>query len=474
MKISVKRAGFLAGILVFAATLFFDSPSPDLSQKGFQTLGLGAMMAIWWMTECIPLAATAFLPLAIAPLLGIVSIKEVSSAYAHPLIFLFLGGFVLSIGMERTGLHQRIACKVVSMAGTNLKGQIGGVMFVTAFLSMWMSNTATAVMMLPIAASTASVLKENASKGAGASIGRIMLLGVAYSASIGGMATLIGTPPNALLAAYLETNYGIVVGFGQWMLIGVPWSIALLIATWFLLTRKCVSEEGNEQVREVVLARLRGMGRMSQGELTVLAVFSTAAVMWMIRPWFVEVTGLDLSDTGIAIIAALLLFIFPLEPGGGRLLEWTHAEKLPWGVLVLFGGGLALAALMKGSGLAEFLGQKFAGLEGVDKIWLVAVVVVTVVFLTEVTSNTATTAGLLPLMGPVAVTLGGSPTMLAVPAALAASCAFMLPVATPPNAVVFATGELRISDMVKAGITLNCLSIVLLVILSEWFMPLVF
>lgn len=441
---------------------------------GWRTMGLGGMMAIWWTTECIPLAATAFLPLVLAPVVGILPIKEVSASYAHPMIYLFLGGFMLSIAMERTGLHFRIARKVVASVGPNPKHQVGGMMLVTAFLSMWMSNTATAVMMLPIVVSTAKLMKEG-SGGNSSKFGTALLLGVAYGASIGGMATLIGTPPNALLAAYLSSSYDIQIGFGQWMLFGVPFSGTLLIVTWFLLTRKDLEHSGGEDSVKLVRRQLQEMGPMSYGEKSVLILFSVTAVFWMLRVFIVKATGLAISDTGIAMAAALFLFLLPMKNGSAdRLLHWHHAEKVPWGILLLFGGGLALAAMMKMSGLAEFIGSRFEGLHGWSSIALIAIIVITVVFLTEITSNTATAAGLLPLVGPVAVSLGETPATFAIPMAIATSCAFMLPVATPPNAIVFGSGEITINQMVKAGFWLNIISIIMIVLFSYWLLPIVF
>jgi sodium-dependent dicarboxylate transporter 2/3/5 len=474
MKIDKETIGAWVGFLFFLVTLLMDSPFEELPLMGWRTMGLGGMMAIWWTTECVPLAVTAFLPLIMAPLVGIMPMKEISAPYAHPLIYLFLGGFMLSIAMERTGLHFRIARKVVSSVGANPKYQVGGIMLVTAFLSMWMSNTATSVMMLPIAISTIKLMK-----GDGASetshFGTSLLLGVAYSASIGGMATLIGTPPNALLAAYLSSSYDIQIGFGQWMCFGVPFSAIMLFITWFLLTRKGMACEGGGDSVKVIRKQLQEMGPMSYGEKWVLITFSSAAILWMLRVYLVKITGLALSDTGIAMTAALVLFLLPAAKGSKkRLLNWVDAEKLPWGVLLLFGGGLALAAMMKTSGLAEFIGSRFENLQGWNSIALIAIIVVTVVFLTEVTSNTATSAGLLPLVGPIAVSLGETPTTFAIPLAVAASCAFMLPVATPPNAIVLGSGELTNNQMAKAGFWLNIISIILIVLFAKWLIPIVF
>ncbi|EDY84024.1 transporter, DASS family [Verrucomicrobiia bacterium DG1235] len=474
MAVDRKLIGMWAGVAFFLLTMLVDSPFHDLSEVGWRAMGLGCAMAIWWTTECIPLAATAFLPLVVAPVVGIASMKTIAASYSHPLIFLFLGGFILSIAMERTGLHLRIARSVVAAIGSNPKRQVGGMMLVTAFLSMWMSNTATAIMMLPVAVSTAKLVEDD-SVDRSSEFGAILLLGIAYSASIGGMATLIGTPPNALLAAYLESAYGLQIGFGEWMKIGLPFSCVLLLLAWLWLTRKGLARSGSEASTRRIAKELREMGAMSRAEKTVLVVFSLAAASWMSRVYLARITGLEITDTGIAMSAALALFLLPFGGGSGeRLIDWSHAQKLPWGVLMLFGGGLALATMIKDSGLADFIGGRFGELGGGSVILVLAVVVTTIVFLTEVTSNTATTAALLPLMGPVALSMGVSPIVLAIPVALAVSCAFMLPVATPPNAIVFGSGILKIEQMARMGFALNIMAICVLVAFAKWVLPLVF
>lgn len=471
MNIS-QRIGFFAGILVFLVTCILPSPFAELPVAGWRTAGLATMMAAWWITECVPIAVASLLPLVLAPLAGIVDIKTVSPAYAHPLIFLFMGGFMLSLAMERSRLHGRIARSVMLMVGTHPKLQVGGIMLVSAFLSMWMSNTATAVMMLPIVISIIALLREQMDV---SKLAPAMLLGVAYACSIGGMATLIGTPPNALLAAYLDDTYGIAIGFGQWMAFGLPFSIVLLLFTWFWLTRKGLPDETGVDTRALFRRQLREMGPISKAEVRVLIVFLLAALFWIFRVPINHFTGLPLDDTGIAMAAAVLLFIIPSgNDSGEKLMDWGYTNRLPWGVLLLFGGGLALAKMIQDSGLADFIGTLFASGSDVGFIWVLVVVCAGIVFLTEVTSNTATAAGFLPLLGPIAVSMGESPTLLAIPAALAASCAFMMPVATPPNAIVYGASELRIQQMLKAGFMLNLFSIVLLILFARFVAPMIF
>lgn len=464
--------GLLAGALALAFTLIAPSPWAGLDEMAWRAMGLAALMSIWWITEAVPIPVTALVPLVVGPLSGISSMQEVSGSYAHPLIFLFLGGFMISLAMERSGLHQRVARYVMLAVGSRPKYQVGGMMLVTAFLSMWMSNTATTVMMLPITLSIIALLKG---KGEVGRLPQVMLLGVAYGASIGGVATLIGTPPNTLLAAYLSDSYGVELGFGQWMLFGVPFSAIMLVLTWLWLTKSGLPERSDPSVKDLFRQQLAAMGPLTSAERKVMVVFSLAAFCWMGRGLLIGLTGLPISDTGVAISAAILLFILPF--GGGskeRLLEWEQTSKVPWGILVLFGGGLSLAGIIQRAGLAEFIGELFASAGGFNLLWVILIVAFAVVFLTEITSNTATTAGLLPLLGPIAMAMGAIPLDLAIPAALAASCAFMLPVATPPNAIVFGSGELEMKHMMRAGLALNFISTALIVVFAKFVIPLVF
>ncbi|MGV2870752.1 SLC13 family permease [Colwellia sp. E150_009] len=470
----------LLGPAFMLFTLFTPPLFDGMSSEAWHTLGLALWMAVWWISEATPVAVTAFLPLIIAPIVGIAPIKATTPSYAHPLIFLFLGGFFISIAMERWNLHKRIALKAMSMVSTKPSQQIGGLMLVTAFLSMWMSNTATAVMMLPIALSIIDMVKKNGDtqhKDDQESFSKAMLLAIAFSASIGGLATLIGTPPNALMAAYLADTYNIEIGFAQWMLVGVPLTTVLLVLCWFILTRVCFKVNEGEQVdtHKMFEEKLKELGKMSKGEKLVLFFFAFAAISWIFRPLIAKFTGLAISDTGIAMFVGLLLFVVPVDNKKDvRILSWDDTKKLPWGVLLLFGGGLALAGLIKKSGLAGYIATQLEATSNIPVIGAVLVVTITILFLTEVTSNTATAASFLPLLGPIAVTLTDGPLMLVIPAALAASCAFMMPVATPPNAIVFSSGELRIADMARAGFWLNIAAIAMIVLLMLTSVPLVF
>lgn len=454
----------LLGPAFMALTLLVSAPF-GMSQESWLVVGLTFWMASWWISEAVPIPVTSFLPLVIAPLLKLDSLTAVAQPYAHPLIFLFLGGFVISIAMERWSLHKRIALHTMLLVGSKPSQQIGGIMLVTAFLSMWMSNTATTVMMLPIALSIMQLLKQDNDD---SQFSKALLLAIAYAASIGGLATLIGTPPNALMAAFLADNYDIHIGFAQWMMLGLPLSIVMLALCWLWLTKAAYQVDNIAAIETKSLFRdqLSQLGRMQRGEKAVLVIFSLTVFFWIFNSFIVKLTGLPLNDTVIAMAAALLLLVLPLDRKNTRILTWEETHKLPWGILMLFGGGLSLAALITKSGLASFIADQVILLGDVPFWVMILVVTAVIVFLTEVTSNTATAAGFLPLLAPVALAMSGTPMTLVIPAAIAASCAFMMPVATPPNAIVFSSGQLKISDMAKAGFALNIISVAMVSIVT--------
>ncbi|MBE0380421.1 SLC13 family permease [Pseudoalteromonas prydzensis] len=460
----------LLGPAVMLLTCLIDPPA-GMSVAAMRTAGLAFWMASWWVSEVVPIPATALLPLVFSPLADIAAIKSVAAPYAHPLIFLFLGGFLISIAMERWGLHKRIALRTMLYAGSKPSLQILAMMLVTAFLSMWMSNTATAVMMLPIAMSITHLVQKSNPENNG--YGKALLLSIAYGASIGGIATLIGTPPNALMAAYLSDSYQIEIGFAQWMMVGVPLSLAMLIICWVWLTKfaykvdKQAKSAAKVDTKSLFGSQLKELGMMQRAEKGVLWVFLFAAICWIFRPLLADLTGLKISDTGIAIAAALLLFVLPANKGSDeRILDWQSAAGVPWGVLLLFGGGLTLAAQIKSSGLAEYIAHMIEGASAIPLVLSVLAIATLITFLTEITSNTATAAGFLPLLGPVAESVTGTPLVWVIPAAIACSCAFMMPVATPPNAIVFGSGQIQIRDMIKAGFVLNLIAIVLITLVT--------
>lgn len=459
----VTLFGVIIGLGCLGLTLLTEPPM-GWSREAWWVAGLGALMAALWMTEALPLAVTALLPILLAPVLGLAPMADVTAAYAHPLIFLFLGGFVLGLAMQRWHLHERIALNILAHMGATPARELAGFMLATAFLSMWVSNTATTIMMLPIALSV--VAQREGERCPRYAV--VLLLGIAYAASVGGIATLIGTPPNALLAAYLSDQHGVELGFAGWMAIGLPVSAVMLVAVWLWLGRGLSPQQGagSGNGHEVFRQRLEELGPMSTMEKRVAVVFVLTAATWVFQPLLAgRGLGLPISDTGIAIACAVLLHALPAgDHKGQRLMDWASSQRLPWGVLLLFGGGLALAGLIQTSGLAGELANLLQPLGGLAPWVLIVAVVLMVVFLTEVTSNTATTAAFLPLLGALAVAIGLPPESLAIPAAIAASCAFMMPVATPPNAIVFASGHVRIGDMIAAGFALNLLGAAVVVV----------
>jgi sodium-dependent dicarboxylate transporter 2/3/5 len=460
-----RLAGLVLGPLLCLVMLLVPPPE-GLAPAGWKVAAVAALMAAWWITEAVPVPVTGLLPLALFPPLGVATMAETAAPYADPLIFLFLGGFLIALGLERWNLHRRIALGVVSVVGTRPAALVGGFMLATAFLSMWVSNTATAVMMLPIGLSVIALLERQGADPGG--FATALLLGIAYAASIGGLATLIGTPPNALLAAFMGRTYGVEIGFAQWMAIGLPLAAVLLLLAWVVLTRIAFALPQAEVAgsRHLIRRELAALGRPAAPEIRVGLVFLAAAACWVARPALSGVLPEGVNDTVIAIAAGLLLFILPAgggAPAGTALLDWGAAKRLPWGVLLLFGGGLSLAAAIGGSGLAAWIGEGFAGLGAWPVIMIVLLVTAGIVFLTELTSNTATAAAFLPLMASVAPTLSIDPFLLTIPVALAASCAFMLPAATPPNAIVFGSGHLTVAQMARAGFLLNLAAIAAIV-----------
>ncbi len=484
MNLPPKFIPRVAGPAVFALVLIFVHPE-GLSREANAVLASTAWIAIWWVSEAIPIAATALLPIVLFPLTGAVPIKAATAPYAHYLIFLYIGGFLIAIAIEKWGLHRRIALNIIRLIGTNVTSIILGFMVATAALSMWISNTATTVMMLPIGMAIISQLRNNPNTDQDENrvFGRALMLAIAYSASIGGMATLIGTPPNLALAAEVKRRFGVEISFGEWIIVGLPISLVLLALCWFYLTRIAFSFErksfpgGREEI-DRQLAALKGM---SVEEKRLLVVFGLTASAWISRSFLQKQFGWfpQLNDTIIAMIGGLSLFVLPAtrvvaEKGDGRrsLLDWEDTRALPWGIILLFGGGMALAEGFNLSGLAVWIGSQATLLEGVSLLLLVLIIIAAVNFLTEITSNLATTSMVLPILASTAVGMDVHPFLLMVGAALAASCAFMLPVATPPNAVVFGSGYLRIPDMVRTGIWMNLLSIFVLTLFVYFLVPL--
>ena len=450
----------------------------ELSPDAQTTAAIAVLMAVWWMTEALPLPVTGLLPLVLFPLSGVLTPEQAAIPYANKYVFLFLGGFMIARAVERWQLHRRIALLTVLTAGTQPTRLIAGFMIATAGLSMWISNTASTVMMLPIGMSLVALVHDQLRKdatvpaNAPANFSICMMLGIAYAASIGGMGTLIGTPTNLFLAGFVAEQQ-IPLGFARWMLFATPLAAIFLWIAWLCLTRFVFPIRVREIPggRELIRGELEKMGSVSRGEWTVLIVFATTALCWVAREpltnwdWLIErvpVIG-RVNDTLIALLGALVLFVIPIDARRGVFaLDWDTARNIPWGVLLLFGGGYSLAGAIKQSQLGDWIGQQVTGLAFFPTAALVVVVVAMVVFLTELTSNTPTAAAFVPILFGVAGGLSVEPMLFLVPATLAASCAFMLPVATPPNAIVFGSGYAPISAMMRAGVWLNIVSILLI------------
>ena len=461
-QLTRKRLITLVAGPVLAVLLLLLPAPEDMKPEAWRLVALAVWMVVWWLGEAVPIPATALLPIPMMPLFGIADMKPVAANYGHTLIFLFLGGFLLAAAMQRWGLHKRIALKIVSFVGTSPGGIIVGFMVATAFLSMWISNTATTIMMFAVGLSVIGyIARKTPDRAMVRNFGVALMLGIAYSASIGGVGTLIGTPPNALLASFLQSTYDIQIDFFTWMQLGVPVVLVMLPIAWFLLTR-VIFPVRDLQIGDaggLIRDELAALGSMSKGERAVAIVFVCAALGWILRRQLAGWSGLPINDTTIALVAATVLFAWPISRERGHFaVDWEAARDVPWGVLLLFGGGLALAGGFKGTGLAQWIGGQVSGIE-VGTWMLVFIVTVAIVYLTEITSNTASTATFLPILGAVAIGLGLDPRLLAVPVALGASMAFMMPVATPPNAIVFSYQEMRLNDMVKAGFWLNIAAI---------------
>ncbi|MEM6397011.1 MAG: SLC13 family permease [Bacteroidota bacterium] len=472
MNKSHKILPAVLGPASFIMILAFFHPE-GLSEQGVAVLACTSWIAIWWIFEVLHISSTALLPIVLFPLSGALDISSTTASYGHKYVFLYMGGFMLAIALEKWNLHRRIALNIINFIGSGISSIILGFMLATAFLSMWISNTATSVMMLPIGLAIVSQLKDNpdTAENEHTTFGKALMLAIAYSASVGGIATLIGTPPNLVLAGVVQETYGIEITFIQWLSFGLPISLTLLAICWVYLTKFAFSFEIEEFPggRPEIKRQLNKLGPMSKEEYRVSAIFLFAALLWIIRPYIKPILP-ALDDSMIAIMAGLLLFIFPASSNNEPLMKWEEAVKMPWGIIILFGGGMALASGFDQSGLALWIGSQASLLDGLPIMLLILVLVTAVNFLTEVTSNLATTAMLLPILAPIAFTLGIHPYALLVPAAIAASCAFMLPVATPPNAVVFGSGYLRIPDMVKAGIWMNTISIALISLAVYFFL----
>ncbi|MCH2045896.1 MAG: SLC13 family permease [Saprospiraceae bacterium] len=480
-----KKISLLLGPILYTLILLFVSPSTELPSEAIAVLAATLWMATWWVTEAVPLPVTALLPLVLFPLSGAVTMNEASAPYASQIIFLFVGGFMLAVAIERWNLHKRVALGIIVAMGTQPKTIILGFMVASAFLSMWISNTATTIMMVPIGVAIVKQLKEQTNEADGMRFAKALLLGIAYAASIGGVATLIGTPTNAIFAGAVQTEYEQEIAFVDWMIFAMPISLVLLGICWIYLVKFGFKlpkfEQGNSQFIDKIKSYQKELGKISYEEKCVLFIFCLVALCWILRTLILkqfEESFPDLKnylkDSTFAVAGAVILFTIPSKREPQKtVLDWETAVKIPWGVLLLFGGGLSLAKAFKVSGLATFIGEQISLLGGLPLLVLLLLLVAAVNFLTEITSNMATVSMILPILATLALGIDVHPYLLMVGATCAASCAFMLPVATAPNAIVFGSSYIQIKDMIRAGIWLNIISIILFTLYSYFVLPMV-
>jgi sodium-dependent dicarboxylate transporter 2/3/5 len=480
MALLKKYIWVLLGPVSFLIMSFLPVPK-GITPEAWKVLAMASLMLIWWISEAVPIAVTSLLPLVLLPSMGVAKLEAAAAPYANPVVYLFMGGFVIALAMEKWALHKRIALQIVNLTGTNANGIIGGFMMATAFISMWISNTATAIMMLPIGLSIITLMqnqispdKENEKGLRNFSIS--MMLAIAYGANIGGTATIIGTPPNVVFAGYMRENFNVEVTFLTWMMIGTPFAIILLIFTYFLTVKVLFPNNlGNfGGAKEIINSELKELGPMTTGEKLTLFIFISTALSWIFRLQIDAIfPSIKISDTTIALVAAMLLFIIPVSLHKKEfLLNWSDTEKLPWGILLLFGGGLSLADSLASTGIINVIGDQFKGLDSEGWVFIIGLSTVSL-FLTEVMSNVALVTIFLPVVGAIAIGAGIPHIQLCIPVTIAASCAFMFPMSTPPNAIVFASGRITIGQMAKAGFILNLITILVIAFLVKFLFPFV-
>ncbi len=473
-----KKIGLLLGPILFL--IFYNLPFIILNSEADKVIAVAIWMIVWWITESVSISVTALIPLTIFPLLDIMDLKSVAANYGSPIVFLFFGGFIMALALEKVNLHRRIALNLVKFTGTTPNKVILGFMLATAFLSMWISNTATTVVMLPIALSVIQLLinDDDGFTKQDKYFALSLMLGIAYSANVGGIATIIGTPPNTVVVGFLEQEYQMDISFLKWMIIGVPFSSIMIAVIYFLLTR-VIYPNGLKELHnasEVIDGELAKLGPMQGIEKRVLMIFSITIFLWISRIYIKDlVPFIKLSDAGISMLAALALFSIPFSLSKQQfILDWKDTQKMPWGILILFGGGLALASALSKAGVIEFIGAQISGNQNSSAVLIGIALVGIILFMTELMSNVALVAIFAPVVAGIALGLDQNLLYLLIPTAMASSCAFMLPMATPPNAIVFASGYIKVSEMAKAGILLNLISIFAISLFMYWIIPLVF
>ena len=472
MKIFTRNnLSFAAGLFLFVFLLTVNPFS--LEEKACRVIAVAALMITWWITEALPMPAVALIPIVLFPLLGIATINATAAPYGNEVIFLFMGGFMIGLAIEKWNLHKRIALSIVSITGTSGNRIILGFILATGLISMWLSNTATTMMMFPIAVSVINVIGDGRDKKDMRNFSLCLMLAIAYASNFGGIATIIGTPPNVAYVSYMNKRFGYEISFFDWMVVCLPIALLLMFSLYittvkFLFPNKISS---SSEMKELIGSELKGLGKISAPEKRVLIIFVCTALLWITRDLINQLHWVKLDDNMIAIFGALLLFIFPSGDGRGKLLDWGDTKNMAWGILLLFGGGITLANAMEKAGLMEMLGNWISTFSGTDTLVLLIVVVTVSIFISEVMSNIAQVIVFAPVVTGIAVAAGINPFVLGVGMTLAASCASMMPMGTPPNAIVFASGHIRMKDMMKAGLVMNIISIVLIVLFCYFVLP---
>lgn len=483
----VKKLGLVLGPVLFL--LLYNAPFTILDSAADKVIAVAVWMIVWWVTEAVSISVTALIPLTIFPLIGVMNIKNAAANYGSSTVFLFFGGFVMALALEKVNLHKRIALNIIRLTGTSPNRVILGFMIATASLSMWISNTATTVVMLPIALSVVHLF-NNDSNNRDKNFSLSLMLSIAYSANVGGVATLIGTPPNLVIAGFMESEYGVQISFVKWMMMGVPFACLMLALSYFVLVKWVFpnnlqvssqnntnkNSDSNDQSRSLINSELAKLGVMSSIEKRVLLIFAMTICLWVLRANINEWQSvIRLSDTGISMLAALCLFAVPHKFSQGEfVLQWQDTVKLPWGILILFGGGLALAAALSQAGVINAIGAAVSQNGNLSAIVLIAALVVIVLFMTELMSNVALVSIFAPVVAGIALGLDAQVLHFLIPVAMAASCAFMLPMATPPNAIVFASGHIKVHEMARVGVILNVLSVLILIGFAKVVIPYLF
>lgn len=476
MNLGSKIGLFLGPILFF---ILINLPEIVVSERADAVIAVALWMIIWWVTEAVSISVTALLPLLLFPLLKIMPIGEVGANYGSPIVFLFFGGFVMALALEKVNLHKRIALNIIQLTGTTANRVVLGFMIATAVLSMWISNTASTVVMLPIAMSVINLLIEDTDgfTKRDRNFALSVMLGIAFAANAGGIATVIGTPPNSVLIGLLENEYGIEISFLKWMLIGIPFSLVMISICYFVLVKMFFPTQSLKfkASKTIIQEELNKLGPTSGKEKMVLVIFGITVFLWVFRTLINSLfPGLGLSDTLISIFAAIALFVLPYNlQKGDFILKWQDTQKLAWGILILFGGGLSLANGMSVSGIVDLVAGAIAQ-SNLGILFTASLLIILMLFMTELMSNVALVAVLAPVVAGIAIGLGIPITHLLIPITIASSCAFMLPMATPPNAIVFASGYIKVHEMARAGLVLNIIAVVLIIGMFQYVLPLLF